>query len=106
MVCKGLGVKFLWVDCLCIVQNGTDNKTQLGYMGYIYGGAQCTIVAGHGNDADAGLPGISNISRKRQHFHANWRFETQHSTTKCSSSSFTQLDLVYPWLDVSGIDII
>lgn len=69
IVCKRLGIKFLWVDCLCIIQNGTDKKTQLGHMGYIYGGAQCTIVAGYGNDADAGLPGISNISRKRQHFH-------------------------------------
>jgi heterokaryon incompatibility protein (HET) len=39
-------------------------------MGYIYGGAQLTVVAGYGNDADAGLPGVSNIHRKRQ----------QHST--------------------------
>jgi hypothetical protein len=40
-------------------------------MGYVYGGSYLTIVAGYGSDANAGLPGVRNIPRNRQHFRAD-----------------------------------
>jgi hypothetical protein len=67
IVCKNLNMRFLWVDRLCITQDcDLDKKAQLSYMGYIYGGAQLTIVAGYGDNANSGLPGVSDISRKRE----------------------------------------
>jgi hypothetical protein len=58
-----LGLRYLWVDRLCIVQDDLANKTaQINSMGYIYGGAYLTIVANAGYDANHGLRGIRGIS--------------------------------------------
>jgi hypothetical protein len=58
-----LGLRYLWVDRLCIVQDDLANKTaQINSMGYIYGGAYLTIVANAGYDANHGLKGIRGIS--------------------------------------------
>jgi hypothetical protein len=49
VVARGLGIRFLWIDALCIVQpTEDDNKDWLeeGYrMGLIYENAVCTIAA-------------------------------------------------------------
>jgi hypothetical protein len=67
-VCYGLSFEYLWVDALCIIQDSPEDKdTQIGSMAFVYGGASLTIVAGFGDSADAGLPGVS-ISRSTQHF--------------------------------------
>jgi hypothetical protein len=58
-----LGLRYLWVDRLCIVQDDPANKTaQINSMGYIYGGAYLTIVATAGYDANHGLKGILGVS--------------------------------------------
>jgi hypothetical protein len=61
VVCKNLGIFYLWVDRLSICQNDTsDDKTyQLNQMGAIYNRASVTIVAAAGGGASYGLPGIS-----------------------------------------------
>ncbi|KAM7219537.1 Heterokaryon incompatibility protein (HET) domain containing protein [Rhypophila decipiens] len=60
-LCQMLEERYLWVDSLCIVQDDTIHKTeQLGRMGSIYNSAVMTIVAAHGSDAKAPLPGVSS----------------------------------------------
>lgn len=55
-----LGIRYLWVDALCIIQDSEDDKAaQLSSMGKVYTNSHFTIVAAAGADAEAGLPGIS-----------------------------------------------
>lgn len=65
---KSLGERFLWVDAICMVQ---DDKEQMAKdvpkMNIVYGQAFATIVALHGESADAGLPGVSPGTRLPQH---------------------------------------
>ncbi|KAL8685274.1 MAG: hypothetical protein Q9218_007866, partial [Villophora microphyllina] len=45
-VCRRLGLKYLWVDCLCIVQdNDKDMENELQNMAFIYRQAYVTIIA-------------------------------------------------------------
>lgn len=56
---KILGIRYLWVDALCIIQDdNADKSNQIALMSAIYGCAYLTVVAASGNDADAGLPGM------------------------------------------------
>lgn len=55
-----IGGKYLWTDVLCIVQDdGPTKRTQISQMATIYASACLTIIAATGEDADAGLPGVS-----------------------------------------------
>ncbi|KAG4438243.1 hypothetical protein IFR05_006271 [Cadophora sp. M221] len=61
-----LGIKGLWIDALCIVQDDREEKsTQLHGMGAIYEGATVTFVAAVGSDANIGIPGILGVSEPR-----------------------------------------
>ncbi len=47
-----LGLRYLWVDSICIVQDSqADMQDQFPKMGQIYGNALLTIVAADGDDA-------------------------------------------------------
>jgi hypothetical protein len=60
LVCKGVYIGYLGVDALCIIQDcPSDKAVQTSSMGYVYGGAHVTIVAGCGDNAGAGLAGVS-----------------------------------------------
>jgi hypothetical protein len=65
-----LNGQYIWVDRLCIPQDGGSVKQQeLDAMALIYAGAYATIVAAQGEDAEEGLPGIPNGTKLRdQHF--------------------------------------
>lgn len=39
------GERYLWVDCLCIVQDDEKTRAQVDHMGYIYSGAYLTVIA-------------------------------------------------------------
>jgi hypothetical protein len=61
-----LGVRYLWVDSLCIVQDDTDAKfAELENMSAIYANASVTIIASDGRDAYSGLAGLQGISGPR-----------------------------------------
>lgn len=54
-----LGKRYLWVDCLCIVQDDGEVKhSQIQNMAAIYANAYLTVIAADGSNADAGLPGL------------------------------------------------
>ena len=65
-----LGLRYLWVDALCIKQDDLSDKEQhIARMGFVFQNALFTIIAASGNDCDAGLPGIRSGTRfKRQQF--------------------------------------
>ncbi|PYH88432.1 HET-domain-containing protein [Aspergillus ellipticus CBS 707.79] len=57
---RRIGMRYLWVDTLCIVQDDPDDKARIiGQMADVYDNATMTLVAAAGGDADAGLSGIS-----------------------------------------------
>lgn len=58
-VTKGLGIPYLWVDSLCIVQDSEEFNQQIDQMHVIYHRATVTIIAAAGRDCKAGLTGIS-----------------------------------------------
>jgi hypothetical protein len=59
-----LGIRYLWIDRLCIVQDDDQKKReQIGYMAAIYAGSYFTIVAASGSNDDHGLPGVT-VPRK------------------------------------------
>ncbi|OAK98948.1 HET-domain-containing protein [Phaeosphaeriaceae sp. SRC1lsM3a] len=61
---KSLGERYLWVDCLSIVQDGDKSYMDgmLRAMANIYASAEFTIVAAQGSDANAGLKGTGGSS--------------------------------------------
>ncbi|KAK8017354.1 hypothetical protein PG993_013680 [Apiospora rasikravindrae] len=66
-VTKRLGMRYLWVDSLCVIQAERPGQTvsnseesQIAQMDSVYGNASVTIVAAAGEDADAGLAGVSS----------------------------------------------
>lgn len=55
-LCQRLGVRYLWVDSVCIVQDDLEVKReQLRAMGAVYGEAYFTIAAVQAESADAGI---------------------------------------------------
>ncbi|KAH8774499.1 heterokaryon incompatibility protein-domain-containing protein [Diaporthe sp. PMI_573] len=58
-LCRRLGIQYIWVDALCIIQDDENDKAdQLKAMSHIYRCASFTIVAASDQDAGAGLPGL------------------------------------------------
>jgi hypothetical protein len=57
---RDLALQYLWVDKLCIVQDGEITKDeQLDAMAAIYAGSSLTIIAAFGHDEDDGLLNIT-----------------------------------------------
>ncbi len=55
-ICRSLGVRYLWVDRLCIVQDSAcHSNSQVAHMHQIYSGAYMTIVAAYGSDSTSGI---------------------------------------------------
>ena len=64
---RRLGLRYLWVDRLCIVQNSTRSWKLNAYnMDTIYGNAALTICAADGQDARNGLMAMSILNDVKQ----------------------------------------
>ena len=64
-----LGIRYLWVDALCILQDNEANKKhQLPLMEKIYRHATLTVVAAAGEDPSTGLPGLHAGARRIRQF--------------------------------------
>ncbi|KAK0619601.1 heterokaryon incompatibility protein-domain-containing protein [Immersiella caudata] len=60
-VCRKIGLRFLWIDALCIVQDDDNDKLdQIARMGSIYKNATLTIVAACAETAAAGFLSSEN----------------------------------------------
>jgi hypothetical protein len=60
---KSLGLRYLWADMLCIVQDDpSDKMVRLPNMANIYGDAHFTIVATDGTHTQSGMLGVSRSS--------------------------------------------
>ncbi|KAM0252880.1 hypothetical protein ACHAQJ_007510 [Trichoderma viride] len=66
-VSRKLGLRYLWVDRLCIIQSDPVEKDYLvSRMTTIYEHAELTIVSAAGSGASHGLPGVQSTPRKTQ----------------------------------------
>ncbi|KAK1978116.1 heterokaryon incompatibility protein [Colletotrichum cereale] len=55
-VARGMGLSYIWIDSLCIVQDDKEDwKSEAQRMAIIYDNATCTIAANDGLDSNAGL---------------------------------------------------
>jgi hypothetical protein len=62
---RRLGLRHLWVDALCLLQNDREDlDLGVAVMDQVYERSWLTIVAACGHDADSGLPGIYEGSRR------------------------------------------
>jgi hypothetical protein len=72
---ESLGFQYLWVDRLCIIQDGAESKSDnINAMGSIYSNAYVTIVASGGDNADHGLLGIGGSSAPRNYRQIKYDF--------------------------------
>jgi hypothetical protein len=66
ILCKKLGIQYLWVDRLCIVQDDDDSKRQnIPWMASIYANCYLAIIVAQGSDANHGIRGIGTSSGSR-----------------------------------------
>ena len=65
---REIGLRYLWVDSLCTVQDDTtgEKAEAISKMDIVYGAAFVTIVAATGGSADAGLPGVRSGTRENR----------------------------------------
>ncbi|KAF4832018.1 hypothetical protein CGCTS75_v004924 [Colletotrichum tropicale] len=56
IVARRLGIRYIWIDCLCIIQDSRDDwEAEAPEMRHVYANAACNIAASASDDADGGL---------------------------------------------------
>ncbi|KAI0022034.1 heterokaryon incompatibility protein-domain-containing protein [Xylariomycetidae sp. FL0641] len=80
---KALGLTFLWVDRLCIVQDDLASKAyQVQQMGDIFANAYLTLVAADGDSVYSGLPGsCPGVSEPRDFTPPTMTFRSDHKAS-------------------------
>ena len=91
---KDLGMRYLWVDLVCIEQSDEAKKLeQIGIMSDIYQGAYATIIAFDGESADAGLARVRNTGTAYRQL----RCDIQGTRLLGFGPTLSQLNWVLPW---------
>ena len=63
--CRDLGFAYLWIDCLCIIQDDhADWARESATMSQVYGFATCTIAAANSKHSSSGDGGDGLFSRR------------------------------------------
>ncbi|KAK0736750.1 heterokaryon incompatibility protein-domain-containing protein, partial [Apiosordaria backusii] len=65
---QAVGLRFLWVDSICITQDDAESQEQIYSMDRIYAGALITIIALSAAHADEALPGVRLGTRQYTSF--------------------------------------
>ena len=64
---RSLGVSYLWIDAVCIIQDDEEDKAiQLANISNVYRHAIFTVAVGDGRDVNAGIPGVRVPRSSRQ----------------------------------------
>ncbi|KAI9148866.1 heterokaryon incompatibility protein [Paramyrothecium foliicola] len=63
LLVEWLGLKYLWIDALCIVQDDEMKQRELSRMASIYWNAEVTIIAANATSCDNGIPGLPGVSK-------------------------------------------
>jgi hypothetical protein len=61
-----LGARYLWVDCLSIMQDSSEKHQDIANMDIIYSQAELTLVACGSEHAESGMPGVRQGTRRRR----------------------------------------
>ncbi|KAF4439486.1 hypothetical protein F53441_12593 [Fusarium austroafricanum] len=66
-VTRELGVRYIWIDALCITQDDDDDKAKIiSNMGTIYANAMLSIMASTNINPTDGLPGVGVLRSQEQ----------------------------------------
>ena len=74
LVCRAIGIQWLWVDVLCIIQDDPQDKLeQVKTMGEVFRSATLTIIAAFSLGSDEGFLSdtFGNVTLPFQRFHDN-----------------------------------
>jgi hypothetical protein len=67
-VCRQIGIRYLWVDALCIIQDDeSDKEDQIGKMGAIYKHSTVTLVAASASSSTEGFLGQGKTTSPTVH---------------------------------------
>lgn len=57
LLTRWLGIRYIWIDALCIIQEGPDGdwSTESGKMADVYGNSYLTIAAAYSRDVQGGM---------------------------------------------------
>lgn len=116
--CKSIGLRYLWVDALCIKQDsGKDLKLQMRRMRAVYAGARVTIAVATGTDADTRIVSdtnkqidserlsvleLANILRSSAWYTRAWTYQElvlSHRVIFCTSAG------IFPVCQRTAIDV-
>ncbi|KAG0646764.1 hypothetical protein D0Z07_6169 [Hyphodiscus hymeniophilus] len=103
-VCRHLGIRFLWIDSMCIIQENDDDwDEQSKQMAEIYSRAILNISAASGNDSTAGL--FVDRDPRKTHpcpFSYSWKDESGSTVTSSYLSCLDSDEKQYGYLDTRG----
>ncbi|KAF5868423.1 putative heterokaryon incompatibility protein [Botrytis fragariae] len=103
LVCRHLGIKFIWIDALCIIQDDPDDwNDQACQMSHIYSNSILTIAAAIGDNSQASL--FVQDPRRIYPTLLNFQYTTDDGTTtrKTSFSCLDMADKQWGHLDTRG----